>query len=402
MTTNNSTSTSPSHPTTTQAVALITLASALVISFALQRKSRKIDMSMPAKEGVWGVTESSTMPNLPPDFIVGSFVNSRSQSIFTINLPPREGKNSSSSSSSSSSFSSSSSPSTAKAMLVLVHGVGEHCCRPGYVSLFESLSDAGVDVYGLDHHGHGRSDGSPRGYAEKFDHYVDDVLEYVRLCRAKYVGDATTTATSTTTPPPLILMGQSMGGLVSVMAALRLGSDDVSGLVLTGPALGVDMNVVLRVQKLVSPAIDRLLPRAKIVDAVRPVDLSRNPNAVRSYVEDPLVLKGRLVARTAIGIDRAFDVVRNRRTELSCPMLILHGTADVVTSPGASLDFFRNVRSTNKRYLRLVDYKHEIFEDDPDVPFANIVAFVSSGGRAFADIDGGEVDGGEGVIDVGL
>ncbi len=43
-------------------------------------------------------------------------------------------------------------------MLVFAHGIGEHCCRPGYVELFGPLSDAGVDVRSMDHHGHGTDD----------------------------------------------------------------------------------------------------------------------------------------------------------------------------------------------------------------------------------------------------
>jgi acylglycerol lipase len=277
-------------------------------------------------------------------------------------------------------------------MLVLAHGVGEHCIRPGYVSLYESLSDAGVDVYALDHHGHGRSDGMPRGYAEKIDHYVEDLIEYVGLIRSRYDGDGKS-------PPPLILMGQSMGGLIATMTALKLGNDDVSGLVLTAPALGVDMNVVLRVQKLFAPIIDNLAPRAKIVDAVRPVDLSRNADAVKAYIDDAHVQKGKLVARTCIGMDKAFDVVRYRRDELRCPLLMLHGTSDVVTSMRSSLDFYNNVKSTKKRFLRLNGWYHEIYEDDPTGSlFGNIVRFVSSGGTEFENI-AGRVDEG-GVIDV--
>ena len=73
------------------------------------------------------------------------------------------------------------------------------------------------------------------------------------------------------------------GALISVLAALRLGSYHVGGLVLTSPALGVDMNLELKVQKAFAPMIDRFIPKAKIVDAVRPKDLSRNKKAVQAY-----------------------------------------------------------------------------------------------------------------------
>ena len=271
---------------------------------------------------------------------------------------------------------------------MFAHGIGEHCCRPGYVELFGRLSDAGVDVRSLDHHGHGRSDGRPRGYADKFDDYVVDVVDYVAHCRTEYYADDDGGIVDAR--PPLILMGQSMGGLVCVMAALRLGSDRVGGIILTSPALGVDMDLMLTIQKFFAPAIDRLLPKAKIVDAVDPRDLSRNTRAVRAYIEDPHIEKGKLVARTAIGMDRAFDVVKARRGEISCPILLLHGTDDRVTSATASLDFFRSVGSTRKRYLRLRGFFHELFEEPgtEEEVVKSIVVFASAGGGAFADIAG--------------
>jgi alpha-beta hydrolase superfamily lysophospholipase len=41
----------------------------------------------------------------------------------------------------------------------------------------------------MDHHGHSRSDGRPRGYADKFDDYVVDVVVYVRHCRTECADD---------------------------------------------------------------------------------------------------------------------------------------------------------------------------------------------------------------------
>ena len=47
------------------------------------------------------------------------------------------------------------------------------------------------------------------------------------------------------------------------------------------------MNPVLHFQKMFAPAIDKFLPKSKIVDAVRPKDMSRNSEAVQAYIDDP-------------------------------------------------------------------------------------------------------------------
>jgi len=65
-----------------------------------------------------------------------------------------------------------------------------------------------------------------------------------------------------------------------------------------------------------------------------------------------------------------------------------------VTSSNASLDFFRNVGSSKKRYLRLRGYYHELFEEPETIELmSSIVEFVSTGGRKFADVDGEEEEG---------
>jgi alpha-beta hydrolase superfamily lysophospholipase len=55
-------------------------------------------------------------------------------------------------------------------------------------------------------------------------------------------------------------MGQSMGRLVCLMLALGLGSNQVGGIILTSPALGIKMDLTLKIQKFFAPTIDKLLP----------------------------------------------------------------------------------------------------------------------------------------------
>ena len=121
------------------------------------------------------------------------------------------------------------------------------------------------------------------------------------------------------------------------MTAWRLGSYHIDGLILTSPALGVDMDLQLKIQKMIAPALDKLLPKAKIVDAVRPKDLSRNPQAVQAYIDDEYVTKGKLIVRTAIQVDKTFDIAKDRRGEITCPILLMHGTDDRCTSIVSSI-----------------------------------------------------------------
>lgn len=86
-----------------------------------------------------------------------------------------------------------------KGIVVIIHGLGEHCAR--YDHLARALNTAGFVVYGLDHQGHGRSEGD-RLHLKQFDDFVDDVMGLVRIAK---------------TENPLIanktfMMAHSMGG----------------------------------------------------------------------------------------------------------------------------------------------------------------------------------------------
>eukprot|EP00573_Skeletonema_grethae_P005588 CAMPEP_0201710480 /NCGR_PEP_ID=MMETSP0578-20130828/58652_1 /ASSEMBLY_ACC=CAM_ASM_000663 /TAXON_ID=267565 /ORGANISM="Skeletonema grethea, Strain CCMP 1804" /LENGTH=372 /DNA_ID=CAMNT_0048199511 /DNA_START=37 /DNA_END=1155 /DNA_ORIENTATION=+ len=356
-------------------IAVITLASTVAVTFAFQQLQKKTtSKKMSQYLSKEAMIEAAGPPSLPDGFVVDSFTNSRSQSIFTINLPRAN----------------TSVP--PKAMFVLVHGTAEHCCRKGYIGLYESLSNSGVDVYSMDNHGNGRSDGEPRGYTESIDDYVDEVVEYIQLVqKSKYAQEEC---------PPLVLMGHSLGGCIAVLTALKLGSSksDMS-LILSSPALGVDMNLELKIQKFFAPLIDFLAPKARIVDIVDPIYLSRNKEAVQAYIDDPLCPVGKMVARTAIATDKAFDKAKERRGEIYCPTLIMHSPIDNCTSQKASEDYFLNVGTAleHKRYLKLNGMYHETLEEPETERIINsIVKFTASGGQQFLQDDKGN----DGIVEL--
>ena len=133
------------------------------------------------------------------------------------------------------------------------------------------------------------------------------------------------------------------------------------------------------------------------MDAVHPADLSRNTKAVQAYIDDPLVTKGKIVARTAIQLDKSFDLAKERRGEITCPLLLLHGDKDKCTSIKAAQEFFEHVGTDmrHKRFLQLPGLYHELLEegDASDEIMVGVVEFASSGGKQFAEIAGEEKNG---------
>src|SRR5919206_2010216 len=144
-----------------------------------------------------------------------------------------------------------------KRLVVLVHGYGEHIGR--YEHVAEALAARGSTVVGPDHVGHGRSAGE-RALVESFEPVVDDLHAVVQAER----GDL-----------PVVMVGHSMGGLIAIRYAQRH-REDLAGLVLSGPAVGL------------SPVIEGWLAAPEPPsDPIDVAVLSRDPAVGEAYAADP-------------------------------------------------------------------------------------------------------------------
>ncbi|MFA6417828.1 MAG: alpha/beta fold hydrolase [Candidatus Margulisiibacteriota bacterium] len=111
-------------------------------------------------------------------------------------------------------------PPKAKAVLLLIHGIGAHSDRWHYLA--QSLIKPGYAVYAIELKGFGETK-EPRGHIESFDIYFQDI----KLLYAKIKQDHPGTK--------IFIGGGSLGGLLSfTLAALNPGY--FAGLVLLSPA----------------------------------------------------------------------------------------------------------------------------------------------------------------------
>jgi alpha-beta hydrolase superfamily lysophospholipase len=172
----------------------------------------------------------ATSPVLPEGTTQSSFVNGRSQRIHTIQLSPA--------------------PKKKVATVFFLHGIGDHSGRPCYCRLYKKLVSQNVEVFAMDHHGHGQSEGQPRAYCDRFEDYVEDFLTFIE--------------TNWTDDSPLFLAGHSLGGLMAILLAKQLGSEKLKGVVLSSPACGVEMDLEKKMQKFLAPVIDTFCPKARV------------------------------------------------------------------------------------------------------------------------------------------
>lgn len=234
-------------------------------------------------------------------------------------------------------------------VVLLCHGYGEHIGRYEWVA--QRLVADGAAVYGMDHVGHGRSEGE-RVLIADYEPVVDDFRRLHERAALDHPG------------VPVVLVGHSMGGLIGARYAQLFG-DDLLCTVLSGPVMGR------------WEALEELLAAQEIPDApIDPDTLSRDPQVGRAYAEDPFVWHGAFKRPTLQALHAAIATIQ-AGGPLRCPVLWLHGEDDrLVPYAGSATGWpaIRGQRATQKSYPQA---RHEIFNEiNRDEVLDDLIAFV--------------------------
>lgn len=241
-------------------------------------------------------------------------------------------------------------PSPARAM-ILVHGYAEHAGR--YDAMAMHFAARGFAVHAYDQAGHGRTRG-PRGHVDRFERLLEELSRFVEQIAADHPG------------LPITLVGHSMGGLVVAATAARH-RPAVDRIVLSGALLELPTagSIDRRLRLLVARILSSIAPRIGLSTDLDAAGLSRDPEVVRRYLEDPYV-KDRMSARFAAGLATTVARVADDASRVERPILILHGEADPICPVSGSRRFHAGLAATIGKSSRLSVYpglRHEIFNE---------------------------------------
>lgn len=257
-----------------------------------------------------------------------------------------------------------------------VHGMHEHTER--YHHCFAEMASRGYIAGGVDYVGHGRSPGE-RGDISSIDQIIPDIKAFMKLMRDRAGHQL-----------PVFIWGQSLGGGMSARISIddckRRDGRAIAGLVATSGAFGVEMNLMLKVQNMFSPIIKRVAPKARIVDAVKPVEMSSDPKEVERYEKDPLNTIGNLRVNFALVAKDVMDYVGENNSALETPCLVIHGDADKCTHMPSAQEFVSKASSKDKEFVTMPGYFHTLLhEPGRHEVTAKMIAFfdriVSQGGN---------------------
>lgn len=231
-----------------------------------------------------------------------------------------------------------------KAVVHVIHGYAEHIDR--YGNVVGELLPAGYAVFGTDHRGHGKSEGK-RGHVMSFQEFIDDEKQFQReIIRAKFPN------------LPCFVLGHSMGSLIA-MNFVEQSPEGIRGLVLsgTGSRPGTDIpKILLAATRILSS----LLPSIHVKSPLPPEFISRDPEVVRAYVDDPLVYNV-ITPRLAHEMNRYVVIGAENSGKIQIPVLIQLGSRDTAFS--GQKELFEMVGAKDKTFKLYEGLKHEVYNE---------------------------------------
>ena len=208
-----------------------------------------------------------------------------------------------------------------RAVMGLVHGVGEHCRRYDHVAAW--FGARGIAMIGYDRQGYGRSEGR-RGYAADYREFVDEIAQLTLECERRHPDR------------PTFLYGHSMGGHLLLRYLIRR-HPNISAAVVSAPHVQLSFQpnpVLVGLGKLMR----NLVPTFTQENKLDTRQLSRSPGVAEAYEADPLT-HAKITARTGMDILETADFLNTYAGGIKVPTLILHGDADGLTSFPAAKAF---------------------------------------------------------------
>lgn len=249
------------------------------------------------------------------------------------------------------------------AVCVFFHGYGDHSSFHLIQTAREYVAELGMVAFLVDMPSHGRSDGvyvllrDWTALLVAMEQWCDAVCEPARVLDPNSPDKSKL---------PMFAYGMSMGGAVLIDLAMRK-PERFAGIVLTAPMVKVAPEV--RPHPCVESFLRHVICRIPFIR-----DMALVPNdgffegiygrearwRMEEHLANKLNYKGPTRLRTGLTLIDAADGIAARLESLVTPFIVLHGAADVTTSPELSEELYRRAGATDKTISLIEGARHAL------------------------------------------
>lgn len=234
---------------------------------------------------------------------------------------------------------------TDKKILVVIHGLLEHCMN--YRPLIQGAVKKGYIVYAFDLRGHGRSTGK-RGHIESFSDFFDDLKAFTRF------------VTKDSGVKKLTLFGHSMGGLIATYFTVAH-PEKVEKLVLSSPAYGFYNKWAKFLIKPLKHLSD-YLPEMYLSQIV-PIKVLTHDSKMLTHIENDPLRQQKITAKFLhefyLNVNASLALAAN----LTVPTYIFQAGNDKLVSVKKVKRFYAEINTTEKNFIEYPGLFHEILNE---------------------------------------
>ncbi|HEX2619008.1 MAG TPA: alpha/beta hydrolase [Phototrophicaceae bacterium] len=236
-----------------------------------------------------------------------------------------------------------------KAVILIVHGIGEHSGRYTHAAAF--FNERGYAVYSYDHRGHGKSEGE-RTYFTSFDLPVEDMKRVFDTVKGQNPGKK------------IFVYGHSMGSLISTLFMLKY-QEGVAGFISTGSPLAVNTAAPATVVA-IGHVLAKIAPKMPFVKVGSDV-LSHDPVVVKAYDDDPLVEHRPNAIAMLSRLIQSGVKAQAQLQRITIPLLVMHGSSDKLCPPLGSQILYDRAGSKDKTLKMYPNLYHEIHNEPEQI-----------------------------------
>jgi len=230
-----------------------------------------------------------------------------------------------------------------KAVVVLVHGMGEHSGR--YKHVAKKMTENDFSVVAFDHFGHGKTNGK-RGHNPSFEAVLESVSKTIEKAKEFFPN------------VPIFLYGHSMGGNTVINYGIKK-TNDLKGIIATSPFLKLAFEPP-KIKLALGKLLQKIAPSITMGNELDANDISREKIEVDKYINDPLVHDKISPNFSLTFIETGKWAIENAR-KLQTPMLLLHGAGDKIIDYKGTQEFANN---SDKATLKLYEGGYHELQND--------------------------------------